>query len=173
MTEKDINKKFGFYGTVKSTVGSTQATKKIWDAMVTRLVQMYPEKPIQEIYEFLNSRTGRHFADHLLDMCGMKPHTPLIIMRIAMLNKMKMAHWWAHFYDVIPPTNPIEYRFLYKLAIKKYICKDDIKEAVKHLLACDLMTPEEWLEAVTTTEEELKMVWGYLQSKFQLNQKRI
>ena len=85
----EINKKFGFYGTINNSFNAID-TQKIWDVVTQKLEEIYPNKTEDEIFEFLNAKTGRHFADELLDAPEEIPIN-VLMMKIAMLNKLKMV----------------------------------------------------------------------------------
>jgi len=163
----EINKQFGFYGTINNQFDE-DSTKRIWDVTVKKLVEMYRNKTEDEIIDFLNSTTGRHFADELLD----EPEDVLtmgyIMVKIAMLNKLKLAPWWAYHND-IKPTAVIDRIPLYKAAIKYEMRKKKIRELVASCVGCGAgqvwETPEMWLESENTTANELVIMWGYIQEK--------
>lgn len=163
----EINKKFGFYGTMKNFFDS-KATKHIWDVMISKMTEMYPNKTEDEIVEFLNARTGRHFAEELLDIDG-TANMGMIMMQIAMLNKLKMAKWWAYHNDIPVVMSTLNKRVLFKTAIKSAMRKKDIRKLVEDTVGCGIdqvwSTPEMWLNAESTTIEELQIMWGYIQDK--------
>ena len=79
-----VNKQFGFYGTVNNEFDD-ETTERIWNLMMTKLKEMYPNKSEDELVEFLDSRTGRHFADDLLsDPQGIT--MGVLMLKIAMLT---------------------------------------------------------------------------------------
>ena len=163
----EINKKFGFYGTIRNLFNA-DSTNRIWDVMVKKLTEMYPDKTRDEIIEFLNARTGRHFADELLD----EPEDVLtmgyLMVKIALLNKLKMAPWWSYHYDV-KPVAVIDRVPLYKAAIKHEMRKKSIRDLVATTVGCGAgqvyETPEIWLESEHTTVNELIIMWGFIQEK--------
>lgn len=163
----EINKKFGFYGTIRNLFNA-DSTNRIWDVMVKKLTEMYPDKTRDEIIDFLNARTGRHFADELLD----EPEDVLtmgyIMVKIALLNKLKMAPWWSYHYDV-KPVAVIDRMPLYKAAIKHEMRKKSIRDLVAATVGCGAgqvyETPEIWLESEHTTVNELIIMWGFIQEK--------
>ncbi len=89
-----INKQHGFYGALAAHYGSTDHRNAIWDITVKRLGQIHPEKSADEILEFLNGRAGRHLADEIFDGVGSLSYG-VAMLRVAMLNKLKMAKWWG------------------------------------------------------------------------------
>ena len=163
----EINKKFGFYGTINNRFDK-DSTERIWDVTVKKLREMYPNKTEDEIIEFLNDKAGRHFADELLD----EPEDVLtmgyIMVKIAMLNKLKMAPWWSYHHD-IKPVAVIDRMPLFKAAIKNEMRKKKIRELVASCVGCGVgqvwETPEIWLESEHTTVSELIIMWGYIQEK--------
>ena len=163
----EINKKFGFYGTINNRFDE-DSTKRIWDVTVKKLCEMYPNKTEDEIIEFLNAKTGRHFADELLD----EPEDVLtmgyIMVKIALLNKLKMAPWWSYHYDV-KPVAVIDRVPLYKAAIKHEMRKKSIRELVAVTVGCGAgqvyETPEIWLESDHTTVKDLIIMWGFIQER--------
>ena len=163
----EINKKFGFYGTIKSCFDK-DSTERIWDVTVKKLREMYPNKTEDEIIEFLNARTGRHFADELLDEPEDVRTMGYIMVKVAMLNKLKMAPWWSYHYD-IKPVAVIDRVPLFKAAIKYEMRKKSIRDLVASVVACETdqvwTTPEIWLESEHTTVKELIIMWGYIQEK--------
>ena len=68
MTE--INKEFGFYGTVKHKFNDPEHVEVIIYTAIRRIQQIAPELTILDITMMLNGRTGRHLADELLDIPG-------------------------------------------------------------------------------------------------------
>lgn len=163
----EINKKFGFYGTINDQFDK-DSTERIWGVTVKKLCEMYPDKTEDEIIEFLNDKTGRHFADELLD----EPEDVLtmgyIMVKIAMLNKLKMAPWWSYHYGV-KPMAVIDRVPLFKSAIKYEMRKKSIRDLVASVVGCGTdqvwATPEIWLESEHTTVNELIIMWGYIQEK--------
>ena len=163
----ETNKKFGFYGTINNRFDK-DSTERIWDVTVKKLREMYPNKTEDEIIEFLNDKAGRHFADELLD----EPEDVLtmgyIMVKIAMLNKLKMAPWWSYHHD-IKPVAVIDRMPLFKAAIKNEMRKKKIRELVASCVGCGAgqvwETPEIWLESEHTTVNELIIMWGYIQEK--------
>ena len=163
----EINKKFGFYGTIKSCFDK-DSTERIWDVTVKKLREMYPNKTEDEIIEFLNARTGRHFADELLDEPEDVRTMGYIMVKVAMLNKLKMAPWWSYHYD-IKPVAVIDRVPLFKAAIKYEMRKKSIRDLVASVVGCGTdqvwNTPEIWLESEHTTVKELIIMWNYIQEK--------
>ena len=163
----EINKKFGFYGTIKSCFDK-DSTERIWDVTVKKLREMYPNKTEDEIIEFLNARTGRHFADELLDEPEDVRTMGYIMVKVAMLNKLKMAPWWSYHYD-IKPVAVIDRVPLFKAAIKYEMRKKSIRDLVASVVGCGTdqvwKTPEVWLESEHTTVKELIIMWNYIQEK--------
>lgn len=163
----DINKEHGFYGTVKSSFDE-QATKNIWDVMVKRLVELYPEKTENDILDFLNGRAGRHLADRLLDVPepGM---LGLVLMKIAMLHKLKLAEFWDFHTDNTVKQQPIDKRLLYKAAIHYEMRKPNVQELIRKIIGCDnntvYDTPGKWINSEYTTIKELETMWGYIQER--------
>lgn len=163
----EINKQFGFYGTIKNYF-DTKATKQIWNLMISKMTEMYPKKTEDEILEFLNARTGRHFAGELLDIPDPE-NMGMVMMKIALLNKLKMAKWWAYHNDIPIAMSMVDKRILLKTAIKSELRKKDIRKLAEDVIGCGIdkvwSTPEMWLDAESTTTEELQIMWGYIQEK--------
>ena len=160
-----VNKKFGFYGTVNNEFDD-ETTERIWNLMMTKLKEMYPNKSEDELVEFLDSRTGRHFADDLLsDPQGIT--MGVLMLKIAMLNKLKMAPWWGYYNDITPAVAVLDKKVLFRSAIKHEMRKKEIKELVTTVVGCGLdkvwQTPEMWLESEYTTAQEMHLMWGYIQ----------
>ena len=169
----EINKKFGFYGTMKNQVGVIQ-TKQIWNITLLKISEMYPEKKKEEIIDLLNSPAGRHFADELTDMPD-KPNPHVVMLRIALLNRLKFERWWAYFYGVKLPTKDLNKRLLYKNAIENQIGKKRIRELMASIIGCAnnkvWENPRVWLNGENTTTKELEIMWSYIQEY--LTSKRI
>lgn len=165
MTE--INKKFGFYGTIRCSFDEKE-TNTIWDTTINRLNGLYTNKTENEIIEMLNSKAGRYLADELLDSPEPKI-LGLVMIKIAMLNRLKLADYWAAFYDYTPILAPMNEQLLYKTALNAEMKKKDIKELMAHILGCKTdavwNTPKTWLDSEFTTTRELKIMWGYIQEK--------
>ena len=163
----EINKKFGFYGTINNRFDK-DSTERIWDVTVKKLCEMYPNKTEDEIIEFLNGRAGRHFADELLDEPEGVLTMGYIMVKVAMLNKLKMAPWWSYHHD-IKPVAVVDRVPLFKAAIKYEMRKKSIRELVESVVGCGTdqvwATPEIWLESEHTTVNELIIMWGYIQEK--------
>ena len=163
----EINKKFGFYGTINNSFNAID-TQKIWDVVTQKLEEIYPNKTEDEIFEFLNAKTGRHFADELLDAPEEIPIN-VLMMKIAMLNKLKMAKWWAYHNGIRIAFAMLDQRELFKAAIRNEMLKRQIKELVISVVGCGpgkiWPTPETWLESEHTTTEEMHFMWGYIQDK--------
>lgn len=163
----EINKKFGFYGTIRNQFDE-DSTKRIFDVTVKKLTEMYPNKTQDEIIEFLNAKAGRHFADELLDEPTNVLTMGYIMIKIALLNKLKMAPWWSYYYDV-RPIAVIDRVPLYKAAIKHEMRKKNIRDLVSVTVGCGVgnvyETPEIWLESDHTTVKELIIMWGYIQER--------
>ena len=164
MTE--INKEFGYYGTMSKWFEDLHQVDSIWDMTVKRLQQLYPDKTNEEILELLNSATGRHLADEILDGPASITYA-IAMMKIAMLTKIRMGKWWAYHYNVIPVLPPIDKRELYKSAIKNEMRKKYVKDLMIKTIGCNIadvwQTPEMWLNADYTTTKELEIMWGYIQ----------
>lgn len=169
----EINKKFGFYGTVR-TQFDVDRTDMIWFVVLKRLCGLYTNKPQEEIIELLNAKAGRHFADELLDMPE-PVSIGVVMMRIAMLNKLKMAKWWAYHHGVLPAVSVLDKRMLLRTAIKSEMRKKEIRKLAASILGCDedevWKTPEMWLDAENTETQELELMWCHIQEK--LTSKRI
>lgn len=163
----EINKKFGFYGTINNRFDK-DSTERIWGVTVKKLREMYPNKTEDEIIEFLNDKAGRHFADELLDEPEGVLTMGYIMVKVAMLNKLKMAPWWSYHHD-IKPVAVIDRVPLFKAAIKNEMRKKSIRELVASVVGCGTdqvwATPEIWLESEHTTVNELIIMWGYIQEK--------
>ena len=79
---------------------------------IRRIQQIIPELTALDITMMLNSRTGRHLADELLDIPG--EITPaLILMRIAMWNKLSVKKWLMHYNELALVLPTIDKRILY------------------------------------------------------------
>lgn len=165
MTE--INKQFGFYGTIHCAFNEKD-TNIIWDTIVKRLDGLYKNRTEAEVIEMLNSKAGRHFADELLDSPEPKS-LGLIMIKIAMLNKVKMADHWAAFHDYVPVLVPINEHKLYKSALQAEMKKKAARELMAEILDCKTdpvwTDPNIWLNSEFTTARELKIMWGYIQEK--------
>jgi len=162
-----VNKKFGFYGTVNNEFDD-ETTERIWNLMMTKLKEMYPNKPEDELVEFLDSRVGRHFADDLLS----NPQgitMPVLMLKIAMLNKLKMAQWWGYYNGITPAVAVLDKNMLFRSAIKHEMRKKGIRKLIEDVVGCGIdkvwSTPEMWLDADSTTTEELQIMWGYIQER--------
>ena len=160
-----VNKQFGFYGTVNNELDD-ETTERIWNLMMTKLKEMYPNKSEDELVEFLDSRTGRHFADDLLsDPQGIT--MGVLMLKIAMLNKLKMAPWWGYYNGITPAVAVLDKSILFRSAIKHEMRKKEIRELVASVVGCGLdkvwQTPEMWLESENTTTQEMHLMWGYIQ----------
>ena len=168
----EINKKFGFWGTIKIYAETEKITRNIWMLALKRIKGLYPEKTEEEIVDFLNSRYGRHFADSLVDAAG-DFNLGLLMMRIAMLNKIKFSDWWAWYYGVARPKLPIDSAYLYRTAIKAVLVREDVQKEIKQLLNCEKdpvwKDPETWLYSEFTTANDLEKMWAYLQQKCEFN----
>ncbi len=168
----EINKDWGFWGTVTNYAETEQQVQDIWDATLARLGELYPQKKDNEIIEFLNSRSGRHFADSLLDnKSGF--HLGLTMMKIALLNKIKMLPWWNHYNDVptIQSTKTNEI-LLYKSALRGVMNIPKIDALMRDMTGCNVRTPfwehpEQWVNSVNTTIQELKNMWSIIQKELE------
>lgn len=164
----EINKKFGFYGTIKNYIGSQQQVRTIWNIMLQKLSEMYPEKTSDECAELLNSSVGRHLADELTDMPD-KPNPHIVMLRIALLNRLKFDRWWAWFYGVKLPSRELNMRLLYKNAIENQMGQKFICDKMAKLIGCGSdkvwHDPKMWLNADNTTTEELEIMWSYIQAE--------
>ena len=171
-TNIEINKKFGFWGTIQIYAKTEERTRNIWDLVLKRIKDLYSEKTEKEIVNFLNSRYGRHFADSLIDTAD-NFNLGLIMMRIAMLNKIKLSDWWAWYHGVTRPKLPIDSAYLYITAIKAVIAREDVQKEIKLLLNCAKdpiwKDPETWLYSEFTTANDLEKMWAYLQQKCEFN----
>ena len=166
----DINKEHGFYGTVKCSFDE-QATKNIWDVMVKRLVELYPEKTENDILDLLNGRAGRHFADELLDMPGETSMT-LVLMRIALLSRLSLRKWIFFKEELAEVLPPVNIKMVYRSAIKlKMMEKESINRLVKKELGCafDSIWPSAdlWLNAENVPLKELETMWQLIQHELE------
>ena len=162
-----VNKQFGFYGTVNNEFDD-ETTERIWNLMMTKLKEMYPNKQEDELVEFLDSRVGRHFADDLLsDPKGIT--MGVLMLKIAMLNKLKMAPWWGYYNGITPAVAVLDKSVLFRSAIKHEMRKKEIRELVATVVGCGMdkvwQTPEMWLDSENTTTQEMHLMWGYIQDK--------
>ena len=161
-----INKQHGFYGALAARYDSPVHRQEIWDIAIKRLGQIHSEKSAAEIVDFLNSRTGRHLADEIFDGPGTLSHG-VAMLRMAMLNRLKMAKWWAHYSGTTLHTAPVDKRMLYRSAIKNEMRNRQIRKLIEDALACThdevWQTPEMWLKSDLTGLDELEMMWGHIQ----------
>lgn len=151
-----INKQYGFYGALAARYDSPDHRNAIWDVTVKRLGQICPEKSADEILELLNSRAGRHLTDEIFDGPGSLSYG------VAMLNKLKMAKWWAYHTGTTPRPITVDKRTLYRSAIKNEMRNCRIRKLVDGTLACaqdDVwQSPEIWLKSDLTGQNELEMM---------------
>ena len=163
-----INKQHGFYGALAARYASPDHQNAIWDITVKRLGQICPEKSADEILEFLNGRAGRHLADEILDGPGILSYG-VAMLRVAMLNKLKMAKWWAYHTGATPRPIAVDKRMLYRSAIKNEMRNRRIRKLVDGALACaqdDVwQTPEMWLKSDPTGLDELELMWEQIQQE--------
>ena len=173
MTE--INKEFGFYGTVKCKFDDPEHVEMIMFTAIRRIQQIIPELTALDITMMLNSRTGRHLADELLDIPG--EITPaLILMRIAMWNKLSVKKWLMHYNELALVLPTIDKRMLYVSAIKNEMKKKSIRKLMIEEIGCDENSawpePETWINAENVPTKELEMMWLYIQQKLQTKGKK-
>lgn len=158
-----INKRHGFYGAMAAHFGSLNHRNAIWDVMVLRLGQIHPEKSADEILEFLNGRAGRHLADEIFDGLG-TPSYGVAMLHIAMLNRLKMAKWWAYHSGTATRPIVIDKRTLFRSAIKNEMRNKHIRALTENALAYaqdDIwQTPVMWLKSDLTGLDELEMMWA-------------
>ena len=163
-----INKQHGFYGALAAHYGSPDHRNAIWGITVKRLGQIHPEKSADEILEFLNGRAGRHLADEIFDGPGTLSYG-VAMLRVAMLNKLKMAKWWAYHTGTTPRSITVDRRMLYRSAIKNEMRNRCIRKLVEGALACaqdDVwQTPEMWLKSDLTGLDELELMWTQIQQE--------
>ena len=163
-----INKQHGFYGALVAHYASPDHRNAIWDITVKRLEQIHPEKSDDEIMEFLNGRAGRHLADEIFDVPGTLSYG-VAMLRVAMLNKLKMAKWWAYHTGITPRPITVDKRMLYRSAIKNEMRNRCIRKLVEGALACaqdDVwQTPEMWLKSDLTGLDELELMWTQIQQE--------
>jgi hypothetical protein len=163
----DINKEYGFYGTVKNSFDE-QSTNNIWDVIVKRLIELYPEKTEENILEFLNGKAGRHLADTLLDVPEPRM-LGLVMMKIAMLHRLKLAEFWNFHTGETITQQPIDKRLLYKAAIHYEMRKPNVQELIRKIIGCEnntvYDTPGKWINSEYTTIKELESMWGYIQER--------
>lgn len=161
-----INKDYGYYGTMNNWFDDQKHVDSIWDVTVKRLAQLYPDKTEDEIIEFLNASAGRHLADEIIDGPASITYA-IAMMKVAMLTKIRLGKWWAYHYNVIPVLPPIDKRILYISAIKNEMHKKYVKELMIDAIGCKdddvWQSPEMWLNADNTTTKELEIMWGYIQ----------
>lgn len=164
----EINKDFGYYGTMHNWFDDEQHVDSIWDVTVKRLQQLYPEKSEEDIIEFLNCSAGRHLAEEIIDGPASITYA-IAMMKIALLNKIKLGRWWAFHYNIIPVLPPIDKKALYISAIKNEMRKKYVRELMIDVIGCNnddvWQTPEMWLKADDTTAKDLEIMWGYIQEK--------
>lgn len=163
-----INKRHGFYGAMAAHYDSPDHRNAIWDAMVQRLGQIHPEKSADEILEFLNGRAGRHLADEIFDDPGTLSYG-VAMLRIAMLNRLKMTKWWAYHSGTATRPIVIDKRTLFRSVIKNEMRNKYIRALMENALACaqdDVwQTPEIWLKSDLTGLDELEMMWAQIQQE--------
>lgn len=163
----EINKKYGFYGAMRSRFSREIELERIWETTLARLTQMYPEKTQDDIITFLNSTAGRHLADELMDFNG--PMFSVVMLRIAMLNKLSMMQWWAYYQGVAPVPAPLNKRLLYKSAIKHAMRKKNVKKLMLDLLNCknDMVwkNVEMWVDSDSVKTTDLELIWRYIQQE--------
>ena len=91
------------------------------------------------------------------------------MLRVAMLNKLKMAKWWAYHTDTTPRPITVDKRLLYRSAIRNEMRHHRIRKLVEGALACaqdDVwQTPEMWLKSDLTGLDELELMWGQIQQE--------
>ena len=135
---------------------------------VKRLGQIHPEKSADEILEFLNSRAGRHLADEIFDGPGTLSYG-VAMLHVAMLNKLKMAKWWAYHTGTTPRPITVDKCMLYRSAIKNEMRNRRIRKLVDGALACaqdDIwQTSEMWLKSDLTGLDELELMWTQIQQE--------
>lgn len=160
------NKKTGYYKILKKQYGETKQADAIWEVTKKRLQQSYPEKSEKEILAFMNSESGMRLATEILDGPGGITYA-IAMMRVALLSKMKLARWWAYYYGVSPAPAPINRKMLYKSAIRNEMRIEAVRDLMINILGCKYDTiwpdPETWLDSPHTTEEELQLMWSYIQ----------
>ncbi len=163
----EINKKYGFYGAMRNHFRKEIELETVWETTLMRLTQMYPEKTQDDIVTFLNSTAGRHLADELLDFNG--PLFSVVMLRIAMLNKLSMMKWWAYYQGVSPVPAPLDKRLLYKSAIKHAMREENIKKLMLDLLNCkhDMVWKdvETWVDSEFVKTQALELIWRYIQQE--------
>ena len=161
-----INTQHGFYGALAARYDSPDHRKAIWDIAVKRLGQIHPEKSADEILDFLNSRAGRHLADEIFDGAGSMSYG-VAMLRIAMLNRLKMAKWWAYYNGTTLRPAPLDKRMLYRSAIKNEMHNRQVRKLIEDALACAQdevwQTPEMWLKSDLTGLDELELMWAQIQ----------
>lgn len=162
MSKLEINKQWGFYGTVKNTVRTQKATQEIWDAMVKRITDLYPEHNIEMIYNMLNSPVGRHLADDVLDFSN-KPLAEVVCFRIYNLNRLSLAPWWAYYKHAKTPMPKIDRRYLYRNALSNLVKHPVIREAMQDALGTGPVTPEAWLDSPDTSVTEFQLMWNCIE----------
>lgn len=165
-----INKKFGFWGTIKCHTQDATKITNIWNLTMAKLMELYPKKTEQDIAEFLNSCVGRHFADSLVDNPDGFNHG-LIMIKIAMLNKLKMNPWlMATRTGLFAHPGIMDDRPLYIAAIKSQKNNKQARAIMCDMIGCNTAqpvwsTPEQWLESENVSTQELKDLWAIIQTK--------
>jgi len=165
-----INKQFGFWGTLKCHAKDTKELTDIWNAITVKLMELYPEKTEQDIVDFLNSRCGRHFADNLLDNPSGFIYN-LILIKITMLNKIKMNPWMmATCTGIFAHPGIVNERPLYMAALKSVKNNKKARAIMCDMIGCNTAcpfwsTPEQWLESENVSTQELKDLWAIIQAK--------
>ena len=157
---------------MKYIKATSDMVNDIRNVLHTAIKTIYPQYYPEEIVDFLNSRYGRHFADSLVDVAG-DFNLGLLMMRIAMLNKIKLSDWWSWYYGAARPKLPIDSAYLYRTAIKAVLVREDVQKEIKQLLNCEKdpvwKDPETWLYSEFTTANDLEKMWAYLQQKCEFN----
>ena len=172
---KDINKDFGFYGAVRCRFDNPEHVEMITFTAVRRMMQIQPNLSAVEITQILNSKTGRHMADELLDISG--DVAPAVIMlRIAMWNKLSIHKWLLHYDGIAPVLPSVDTRMLYVSAIKNEMKKKSIRKLMIEKIGCEENSvwpdPETWVNAENVPTRELETMWQYIQAKLQTKGKR-
>ena len=170
---KTSNKEFGFYG-VMNCFFDGESTENIWILMMKKLKDLYPYKTDDDLVKFLDSRPGRHLAHDLL---GDSKEISLgtLMVKIALLNQTELSTSWLYYHMGNPIPAPVNKKFVYKNAIECHIKKPDIKKLMFDLLEYqDTNTQQDlkaWLEADSTTAQELEIMWGQIHEKLSKRKK--
>ena len=107
-------------------------------------------------------------ADTLLDVPEPRM-LGLVMMKIAMLHRLKLAEFWNFHTGETITQQPIDKRLLYKAAIHYEMRKPNVQELIRKVIGCEnntvYDTPGKWINSEYTTIRELESMWGYIQER--------